>query len=552
MVPITKLLNSLKDLLPRIAEEGNYVSVVSIESLCDSLAGETKLSADYIRGVLDMLEQHWLGLGLLDRDQCKQGNWRFSSFSASLAARSMLDVLSWDRPQFQSGDQWLDSRHTETNRAHLKKIELARATFSGLARPEPIRAVQVAWGLIKLDGALLFNHRADRHRPEEANYVPVGGRLNLEDLEKVFPDSTVEERLSWQQAPNLKKINVALEETLKRELVEELQLIDTLHYEYKRVFALEPYEKLEGARANYVFTRYHIVCFSINLTEAGFRQLCQATRESKREHTEILWANFSQLSRGKHGDRRLFLDAWRKPENQKFKQQFQELPESFAAKDNFQGQIDLPFEGEPKLNFGATGKEQEAPIQFSQHQIALLQALGWHRLHGNRHPFEAKSGIELHPQGWIMLSEKFIEIRQDLNELSAILEGVGLPIIEGDNSGWFRMSVELGNLYFREELYEMEVYHPEPKSYELRLHVDSMETPLGRIPSTILVIDKLSQLLHDQVALILENKPTQSEADLVTLFKQSLTKKARPLGLRIPVRHEKGDFYTNCRTREKG
>jgi len=84
MVPITKLLNSLKDLLPRIAEEGNYVSVVSIESLCDSLAGETKLSADYIQGVLDMLEQHWLGLGLLDRDQCKQGNWRFSSFSASL------------------------------------------------------------------------------------------------------------------------------------------------------------------------------------------------------------------------------------------------------------------------------------------------------------------------------------------------------------------------------------------------------------------------------------------------------------------------------------
>jgi len=79
-----------------------------------------------------------------------------------------------------------------------------------------------------------------------------------------------------------------------------------------------------------------------------------------------------------------------------------------------------------------------------------------------------------------------------------------------------------------------------------------METPLGRIPSTILVIDKLSQLLHDQVALILENKPTQSEADLVTLFKQSLTKKARPLGLRIPVRHEKGDFYTNCRPREKG
>jgi len=61
-----------------------------------------------------------------------------------------------------------------------------------------------------------------------------------------------------------------------------------------------------------------------------------------------------------------------------------------------------------------------------------------------------------------------------------------------------------------------------------------------------LVIDKLTQLIYEEITRILKIEPTESNADLVALFKQYLTRQSCPLGLRIPIRHEKGEFYTNC------
>ena len=551
MSPIQIVLNSLKTYLPRIAEEGNYVLSTPLQVLAEKLSKETELENGYVCGVLDLLEQHWVGQGFLDREQAKQGSWRFYSFSASLAARSMLEVWSWDRPQFVTGDKWLDLRHIESNREELRAMEIARATYSNLDQPLPIREVQVAWGLIKLDGKLLFNHRADRHRPEEANYVPIGGRLNLEDLERTFPESETEERLEWQQTSNLSKVNQAMDFTLKRELFEELQLIFPTHYQFQKAFELAPYEKLEGARANYVYTRYHIVCYAVLLTEAGFRKMCLETHDSENKLSEFLWANHKQLSVGKQGDRRLFLDAWRKTESQQFNEQFWKIPESFVSQENYAGQIDLPCEDQRKLKFGPTGKEQEATLELSSLQISLLQALGWYRIHGRDHRFEPLDGISLHPQGWVQLNNNYAELRRELNLLAEQLQQVGLPILEGDNSGWFRISVSLGNLYFSEQFFEIATYHPEPKSFELHLHVGELETPLGRIPKSVLVIDKLTQLIYEEITRILNVKPTESNADLVALFKQYLTRKSRPLGLRIPIRHEKGEFYTNCNPRLK-
>ena len=138
MSPIQIVLNSLKTHLPRIAEEGNYVLSTPLQVLAEKLSKETELENGYVCGVLDLLEQHWVGEGFLDREQAKHGSWRFNSFSASLAARSMLEVGSWDRPQFAIGDKWLDLRHIKSKREELRAMDIpSNVLQSGSAGTHP-------------------------------------------------------------------------------------------------------------------------------------------------------------------------------------------------------------------------------------------------------------------------------------------------------------------------------------------------------------------------------------------------------------------------------
>jgi len=91
-------------------------------------------------GVLDLLEPHSVGQRFLDCEQEKQGTWRwrFNSFSASLAACSMLEVGSWDRPQFAIGDKWLDLRHIKSKREELRAMEIpSNVLQSGSAGTHP-------------------------------------------------------------------------------------------------------------------------------------------------------------------------------------------------------------------------------------------------------------------------------------------------------------------------------------------------------------------------------------------------------------------------------
>ena len=543
MGTLKNLLDKLSHHLPRIAEEGRHTSSTTTNALIQTLSEENQLSEEYCRGVLETLSQHWVAIGLLDREKLKQGVWDFSSFPASLLARAILDVLSWDRPQLESSEWWVDAKHMEENRKLLIKFEERRSDFSRRPRPKPIRTVQAAWAFIKIEGRILLHKREDGERRHRANFVPIGGRLNLDDLESAFPESTVAERLQWQQDHELSRIEKAVEFTLKREMLEELRMRETEHYNFKGLFNVDPYEKLDGPKANYAQTLYHIFCFFVELTEAGFRRLCHCVQS---EPENFIWATPLEVVRGKQGDRRLYVDALKEGIGTKPLNRLKAISESVEDIVNFEGEVDLPCEGQEEILHGRSGQEKKVQLDLSPFQIGVLQGLGWHRIHSVQHPLEPIAGVTLHPKGWIEIGPALKEMRGQVFELGALLDRVGLPIIEGDNSGWFRLSAKPGKLYFGEPFFQMDTLHPEEKNYQVLLQVDQIMTPIGKIPQTTLIIDKVLEVVYGEVRKILSGEEALSEKDLTSLFKQYLTRKSKPLGLRIPIRHKKGKYYTNC------
>jgi hypothetical protein len=536
-------------LLPRIAEEGPHSTTVAVAEIQAQLEDRTALAPEFIAGSLAMLQQHWDALGLLDPDHLRQGAWRFSSFPASLLARSLLETLSQPRPQLVETGWWQNDNYQEQQREALTKLERSRLHFAGTHSPEPIRWVQVAWALIKLDGRLLLNHREDQKRRDHPNYVLIGGRLNLHDLSAAFPTATMPERLEWQQRPaeHLDKLTTALPHTLAREMYEELTLEST-HYTWEPLRRLPPFCKLEGARANHAVTRYDITAFSIQLHSAGFQQLCRTL--AQQPEGQLLWATPAEIAQGSQADRRLFVDAWRDAAQDDFQRQLEEIPASFTDDCRYAEKVDLPLDAETPLRRGKTGQEQDVDVELQERDVQLLLGLGWHRLHGARYPLQAPPGLRLHPLGWVELLDETSPLHHELSTLAAQLQEAQLPIVEGADLGWFRLSVNLGALYFSEPFFTLQAVHADSDRYELHLHVARQETPLGVIPQTTLKLRKLSAQVFRDARRVLKHQPPEELSDPKKSFRGQLSQQARSLGLRIVFREDSADFYTNCTVKD--
>ena len=79
----------------------------------------------------------------------------------------------------------------------------------------------------------------------------------------------------------------------------------TSEYSIGEVFKLEPYNKLEGAGANHVYTRYEISLFSVSLEFKGFGRL--ARLDKAMEHN---WFTFEEVAHAQKGVKQAFIDAW--------------------------------------------------------------------------------------------------------------------------------------------------------------------------------------------------------------------------------------------------
>ena len=545
MAEINKILELLPDKLPRIAEEGPFLTTVSSRELIDIVAENLSINQYFVEGVVMMLQQDWDAMGLLDSTKLREGSWQFTSYPASLIARSLLDSLAKPRPQFFESGWWHNESYIEQQRNLLIEVENRRIHFHKEHRPDPVRQVQVAWALIKIENNLLFNHREDRERKANPNHVLIGGRLNLHDLEKAFPESTVEERLVWQQTSDTNYILQALPHTLSRELNEELGLLSQ-HYQAELHQTLNGYDKLEGARANHAYTRYQIYCFTVQLTQTGFQQLCR--RQIELPKGQLVWANSDEILIGKQGDRKFFVDAWRESAGKSFWQQLEDVPQSMATADLVDEQVDLPYGPESLLLYGRSGQEQSLEINLDGRQQSWLIGLAWLRLHQADFPLEEiPDWIQIHQLGWLELDETREIEREELNKLAEIFRNAGLPIVEGSDAGWFRMSVSKDHLYFAETFFTLRPYHESDK-YELHLLVPDLKTPIGELPDCYLSIRGITPTVYRDMVKVLKGFPTDELGDPKRSFREQLTKQAQPLGLRIPIRNDGFSFYTQCET----
>ena len=267
---IEHIYRILLEFMPLYAEEGDYYEKVPESLLVSHVQAE---NVDHIRAeaTIAVIRRLLESLTLLDPVALKNEHWAFVSFPASLLARSLLETMATPDNTFFEPGYWKQGGYPprkieEEQRLLISRLEQQRTSVQNMVGVNPIRTVHVTWGVIRLGTKFLLHHREDKNRPEVANYVFPGGRLNpSEDLliENQTPDAL---RDLFRINSNLAK--KAQVRTLARELREELGLTQQEYTaDFKRI--LNPFRKVEGARNNHAYTQYDIAIYSIKLTQAG-------------------------------------------------------------------------------------------------------------------------------------------------------------------------------------------------------------------------------------------------------------------------------------------
>lgn len=545
---LPQILASVQKFLPVHSEEVQVAEEVLAQKIQEAVVLDLQISEDRVQGVLELLEHMWRALGLLDVLSLKGGCWKFTSFPASLMARSLLESLSQERPELLEPGFWLPGQREDVQRRWLSNAETQRlAMLQEHARP--IRQVHVAWGLIRLQGKLLVNHREDESREERPNYVIIGGKLNLYDLEDGSSQLSREALVRLQQAPPGEQVQQALLRTLERELREELGLLPQ-HYEARHFHSLQkPYQEIEGARANHALTRYDISCFQIRLHASGFKQLCRKIRDSPQ--SQLLWMTPEEMALGSQADRRVYVEAWLRDAGSRgnFQKQLERVEESFTAPPRYSKCVDIPVAPDTAFLVGETGKESKVHVDLDERARLILMGMAWHAVNASlQEPPPAK--LTLHPLGWIEFRDA--GLLEEVRKLQELLDRQELTLLQGDDPGWFRVSVAPENLYLSEEFFQVKTVFAEEKRYEVHLSPFETQTPIGRIPSDPFILkvpEKIYQLARD----ILEGRSTSVEvSDPKRSFRADVNTPARKFGLRIVFRSRKSEaeFYTDCNSAE--
>ncbi len=237
-------LSKLYDLLPLVAEEGGFCTTIPRKDLLHSVTATGNIAVTEAQ--LLLIERLFDSLSLLDNEQLAQGQWRFVSFSASLLARSLLQTLADSDSRLLERHFWLSDQPEPViteQRQILHELETRRVGLHRHQCAKPIRYVHVAWAFIKLDGHFVLHHREDKHRPDVANYVPIGGKLHLCDFEESVSQR---DALAFLQQPAQAAIFKALSTTLQREVLEETALRFGVHYHFSEWRPLTPYRQVVG------------------------------------------------------------------------------------------------------------------------------------------------------------------------------------------------------------------------------------------------------------------------------------------------------------------
>jgi 8-oxo-dGTP pyrophosphatase MutT (NUDIX family) len=319
----------------------------------------------------------------------------------------------------------------------------------------PIRYSYVAWGIIKLDGRILFYQREDtrkRFDKSAGDYGLIGGRANQSDLRLVDPLVDNGDSLKALQSADSAIVKSALPEALKRELCEETGLLYGTHYTFASWRTLRPYRQVQGATPYHAWTEYYLEIFKIDLNLDGYFHLCRRVKSDER----LVWFSIEEIVRGESTDgkvayiKALFSDY--EDNRVKLQEDLASIPDSYQCGFLFKPEkygMTLTLSHEKLVIAGILGKEKPLDIRFSMEQHAILLGLAAH-VRG----FEFVSSpenIRFHPCGWVEIAEN-TSMQSSLQSLAAILKDTGI-VIENHRDTYFRLTMCPEILFFDESLF---------------------------------------------------------------------------------------------------
>ena len=443
----TNLFSCLLEALPLHTEEDDLREEVPEGVLLN------RLPEPEGAGIVVCVRRLFEACGLLDARLLSEGKWAFVSFPASLLGHSLLQTLATPGQQLFAGDYWRSthSDDVEEQRTLLNNLETRRKDLHPTCSPNPIRFVYVAWGIIRLDDKFLLHHREDSPRPNIKNYVFPGGRFRFLDLP---PENQDRDMLHELHKAGSSLAASILEQTLCRELKEELDL--RFREDWTATFRvdLKPYRKVEGARNAHALTEYRIALFDIALTPEGEMRLLNRIDDNP---DKLIWFSVADLIRptGRTDGKRAFIDAIADQFRAKdqLRTFFESIPSSSTIEYQFSDQaasVELPASPGMPILIGATGKERARRIELNSEEYALLLVLGvWGKgLELKTEP----SHISLIPGGWVKV--KSAEAQKTLAALQAQLVAGDLPLFQQVGQHYVRLSVHPRHLFFGGKMFD--------------------------------------------------------------------------------------------------
>jgi 8-oxo-dGTP pyrophosphatase MutT (NUDIX family) len=538
-----ELLNRLLQALPLYSEEDDLREEVTESDLRIQLAGEGGA------GILMCVRRIFEAFTLLDQRLLAEDKWAFVSFPASLFGHSLLQTLATPGQQIFNSDYWrsVQSADIEEQRTLLKQLETKRVRLHPTGSASPIRFVFVAWGLIRLGGKFLLHHREDRHRADIKNYVLPGGRFKPGDLP---PELQVPRTLRQIHLTESRLAIDALEQTLVRELNEELGLhIGEDWHPTKRVI-LNPYRRVEGSENKHSFTEYVLALYDISLTPEGEARLLDRIAHSS---GGLVWFSVADLVDpiGRSDGRRAFIDALSQQFGNRLHEFLSGTPSSSTILYRFSTRteaVELPAIHDDPVLIGETGKEKPKPIELSDEGHALLLLLGAHGKGLKLVPEPAH--LSFLPGGWVKAESQMA--LAELAHLQSQLTAEGLSLLQQVGEHFVRVSVDPEFLFFGERLFSYRLLAKDDSRGDVELKLKLPASPWSGAISWSLSILVAPNMLRSLVAIesgIVGPGDLErfgySDETMKKNCKEMLDEKFRALGLRKLVRRS-GKLYQIC------
>lgn len=533
-------LRFLTQVIPIHAEEGPFREVVPESALLGTT--DSPDSKENRLGVIQILRRIFESLCLLDLNELSANNWAFISFPAYLMGKSIVETIStpdqtlFDVGYWQQGTH-LSDRIIDAQRELISSLETRRVQFHPTNNAAPIRKVFVAWGVIRVGSDFLLVHREDRSRLDVKNFVFPGGRFDLFDLPKSDRKS---ESLRVIQDGKSELVLCNIENTLTRELDEELRLRKNIDYLASIHHVLKPYQKIEGAKNNHAFSEYHITLFNISLTPEGESRLLDEI-----SHVDTLeWFHLDDLVNqlGRSDGKVAFIDALRDEFGITLLEFLDAIPDSSGNPYRLTGDsnaIDIPSTiNDASFRVGRTGHEKDIAISLEQAELAMLWTFVAHARGMRLQP--DVSHLALLGGAWgKLLSLAAINAARSL---VIKLSNAKLPLLQLVGDTYMRVAIDPSISYFSEDAFTFFL-----DGQELNISLNPIVAPWA-ICETI----KKSIELNPALTILVRNigrdgrmwkeEKEISTKDIAKEIREKIDPHLRSIGLRKLIRTSMDDY----------